>query len=110
MSEHKRGMWNMPCFNGLSDAQKKRVVEWGNLPMGYEPEGPCLEPAEIEIQTVWDHYPGPRFYCRRCAVERIYEVDRAVGGTQREQERIRLALEAARHSMTTEEYDKLMGF
>lgn len=106
MSDHQRGMYDMYCFNGLSPRQQKRLVEWGNLPWGYEPEGPCTRPAEVEVTTVWDKTPGPRFYCRQCAIEYLYEGDPAA----REQERIRLALEGVQHVMTREEYDRLIGW
>jgi hypothetical protein len=29
----------------------------------------CPNGAEVEVATMWDEAPGPRFYCRRCAVE-----------------------------------------
>jgi len=64
-----RGMYNMHCFNGLSAEQQARIVEWGNLPIFYKPEGWCQSGAEVEITTVWDRFPGPRYYCRRCAIE-----------------------------------------
>lgn len=110
MSDHQRGMYGMYCFNGLSDRQKKRLVEWGNLEFGFKPDGPCTNPAEIEIITVWDVTPGPRMYCRRCAVEYIYQVDRDEASVRREQERIRLTLEATQHVMTQEEYERLTGW
>jgi len=59
----------MACFNGLSAEQQHRLVTYGNLPFGYEPAGTCTNGAEVEVTTVWDLFPGPRFYCRRCAVE-----------------------------------------
>lgn len=106
MSEHKRGIWGMYCFNGLSEQQQHRVVEWGNLPFGYKPEGPCTRPAEVEITTIWDKTPGPRFYCRQCGAAYLMEGD----PEGREQERIRLALEAVQHAMTVEEYERLIGW
>ena len=68
-ARHRRGMWNMTCFNGLSVEQQVRLVEWGNLPFGYEPEGECTNGAEVGIETDQDTTPGPRFYCRSCAIE-----------------------------------------
>ena len=65
---HQRGMWHMYCFNGLSADQQQRVVEWGNLEFGYVPEGDCMAGAEVEITTMHDRFPGPRFYCRSCAI------------------------------------------
>lgn len=63
-----RGWWNMACWNGLSEAQQARLVAWGNLPMGYVAGGLCTNGAEVEVTTMWDESPGPRFYCRRCAI------------------------------------------
>jgi hypothetical protein len=71
MTEHRRGWWNMACFNGLSAEQQERVVQWGNLPFGYEPEGTCPRPAEVAVETYVDEKPGPRFYCRWCALVHI---------------------------------------
>jgi hypothetical protein len=68
-SNPRRGWWNMPCFNGLSEAQQKQVVEEGYLEIGYQPEGQCLNGAEVEVTTMWDKFPGPRFYCRGCGIE-----------------------------------------
>ena len=59
----------MACFNGLSPLQQQRVVEHGNLPFGYEPAGTCTNGAEVEVTTMWDRFPGPRFYCLSCAIE-----------------------------------------
>lgn len=64
-----RGWWNMVCFNGLSLAQQTRLIEVGNLPIDYQPEGTCPNGAEVGIETQLDRAPGPRFYCRPCAVE-----------------------------------------
>ena len=63
------GLWGMSCFNGLSVEQQDRLVHWGNLPWGYVPEGSCPNVAEVEVTTMWDETPGPRFYCAGCAVE-----------------------------------------
>ena len=63
-----RGYWSMHCFNGLSAEQQDRVVHWGNLPLGYQPEGSCERPAELEVTTMYDETPGPRFYCVPCAI------------------------------------------
>lgn len=64
-----RGWWNMACFEGLSPLQQQRVVEHGNLPFGYQPAGKCTNGAEVEVTTMWDAMPGPRFYCRICAIK-----------------------------------------
>ena len=66
---HKRGMWGMYCWNGLSAEQQARLINWGNLPLGYKPEGDCPLPAVVEITTVYDASPGPRFYCWGCATD-----------------------------------------
>lgn len=59
----------MACWNGLSDEQQQRLIQVGNLPFGYQPEGICPNGAECAIELPDDKAPGPRFYCRRCAVE-----------------------------------------
>lgn len=66
-----RGWWNMACFNGLSADQQARLIEHGNLPWGYEPEGTCENGAEVGIETAEDTAPGPRFYCLPCAVQHL---------------------------------------
>jgi len=65
---HARGMWNMTCFNGLNMDQQIFLIERGYLPVGYVPQGGCLRGAEVEVTTDRDLYPGPRFYCRPCAI------------------------------------------
>ena len=70
-----RGWWNMACFNGLSREQQHRVVHTGNLPLGYEPAGECTNGAEVEITTMYDLMPGPRFYCLTCAVKHLSALD-----------------------------------
>jgi hypothetical protein len=62
-------LWDMACFDGLSEEQQRRLVHHGNLPMGYRPEGTCPNGAEVEIVTMWDLNPGPRMYCLRCAIQ-----------------------------------------
>jgi hypothetical protein len=64
-----RGWWGMTCFNGLSAEQQEFLVVEGYLPFGYEPEGECSNGAEIGIECMDDRTPGPRFYCRACAVD-----------------------------------------
>jgi hypothetical protein len=61
------GWYGLACFNGLSEEQQERLVNHGNLPIGYIPEGWCKNPAEVEITTRFDEKPGPRFYCLQCA-------------------------------------------
>src|SRR5262245_37428844 len=68
MSLRRDGYFGMHCWNGLSPAQQTRLVEVGNLPFGFQPEGTCPRPAECEVETVFDTSPGPRFYCLPCAV------------------------------------------
>ena len=65
----KRGWWGLTCFNGLSREQQHRLVMHGNLPFGYQPDGDCPNGAEVEVTTMHDLRPGPRFYCVGCAVE-----------------------------------------
>lgn len=68
---HARGWFNMTCWNGLSAAQQTRLIEVGNLPLGYQPEGECPRGAEVAIETEDDAAPGPRFYCVPCAVDHL---------------------------------------
>lgn len=67
-----RGWFNLPCWNGLSEAQQDRLITWGNLPLGYEPEGECQEPAAVAIELPIDAAPGPRFLCLTCASEYLH--------------------------------------
>ena len=64
-----RGYWNMHCWNGLSPDQQEFLRTEGYLPFGFAAEGECAQPAEVEVTTMWDEFPGPRFYCIGCAVE-----------------------------------------
>ena len=64
----QRGWWGMACWNGLSQEQQRRLIEVGTLPIFYKPEGTCPNGAELCIETEHDEAPGPRFYCRRCAI------------------------------------------
>jgi hypothetical protein len=65
-----RGWWNLACWNGLSADQQNRLINVGNLPIGYRPEGGgCNNGAEVCVETMYDTAPGPRFYCVACAVE-----------------------------------------
>jgi hypothetical protein len=62
--------WQMSCWNALSHSQQERLVKWGNLPLGYEPEGKeCDQGAVVAIELEIDASPGPRFYCLPCAIE-----------------------------------------
>lgn len=69
MTEYQRGMYLMFCFNGLDGGQQLRLVYHGNLEWGYQPMGRCHNPAQVEVTTVWDEMPGPRFYCIDCAIQ-----------------------------------------
>ena len=65
-----RGWFNMPCWNALSVEQQQQLITVGNLPIGYRPEGDaCVLGAEVCIETQDDVAPGPRFYCRPCAID-----------------------------------------
>lgn len=69
------GWYGMACWNALSEAQRTRLVEWGNLPLGSHPEGDgCQRGAEVAVESHADVAPGPRFYCRFCAVEYLLEI------------------------------------
>ena len=62
------GWFGLTCWNGLSCEQQRRLIEWGNLEIGYEPAGECKRGAEVSIELPDDVAPGPRFYCRECAI------------------------------------------
>jgi hypothetical protein len=65
-----RGWWDMACWNALSADQQRRLIEVGNLPFGYSPEGgACHRGAQVCIECEGDEAHGPRFYCLPCAVE-----------------------------------------
>lgn len=69
--------WNLPyewwetmkCWNGLTPDQQEFLRTEGYLPLGFRHEGWCRRPIVVEIVTIHDEFPGPRFYCRDCAVE-----------------------------------------
>jgi len=71
-----RGWYNMLCFNSLDGALQRRLVYYGNVPMGHAEDGRCHNPAEVEITTVHDAMPGPRFYCLVCAIEYLVQMRR----------------------------------
>lgn len=96
----------MPCFNGLSDEQQKRVVEWGNLPFAYEPAGTlCENGAEVGVYLDTDEYPGPRYYCRNCAIDWIRR-----SAVEADLNRIRATIENWDGPMTRADYDRIMGW
>jgi hypothetical protein len=65
----ERGWFGLTCWNGLSEAQQWRLIEWGNLEIGSRPAGDgCCRAATVAVETVADAAPGPRFYCAPCAV------------------------------------------
>lgn len=68
-----RGWWNMACWNGLSTDQQQTLILVGTLPINYRPEGECERGAEVCIETQDDTAPGPRFYCRPCAITDLQE-------------------------------------
>jgi hypothetical protein len=69
-----RGWWGMPCWNGLSQQQQHVLITIGTLTIGYIPMGECQNGAELEITTMYDEAPGPRFYCRPCAIKFLQEL------------------------------------
>lgn len=65
----------MHCWNALSPEQQEFLRTQGYLSFGYEAEGgTCDKPAEVEVATMWDEFPGPRFYCIECAVAWLEQV------------------------------------
>ena len=63
-----RGWYNLTCWNGLSQHQQSVLIRVGTLPIGSKPMGECLQGAAVAIETEDDTAPGPRFYCRPCAI------------------------------------------
>ena len=74
MTRCERGLYNMPCWNGLSEAQQLRLIIHGNLPLGYHPERThCRRGAECRVNTESDRAPSLRFYCYPCAIKYLTE-------------------------------------
>lgn len=73
MSPERNGWWGMACWNGLSTEQQARLIEHGNLPIGYQAEGECENPAAVAIETEKYEAPGPRFYCVVHAIQFLVE-------------------------------------
>ena len=69
------GYWGMSCFNALSKAQQHHLVMEGYIPLGQVPAGTCHNPAELEVTTMYDLMPGPRFYCVGCALTHLTALD-----------------------------------
>lgn len=67
-------MWGMHCWNGLSAEQAEFLRTEGYLPIFTAPQGECLSGAEVEVTTMYDKFPGPRFYCLPCAVEYLTQL------------------------------------
>lgn len=67
--------WGMRCFNSMSKEQQRFLVMEGYVPIGQVPAGTCPNPAELEVTTMYDLMPGPRFYCLACAVEHLRTLD-----------------------------------
>lgn len=77
MSMNPTGYWQMWCFNALSREQREQVVIQGYLDIGWQPEKvECAEAAELEVETVYDAMPGPRFYCIPCAIKYLEQLRR----------------------------------
>jgi hypothetical protein len=70
--DQQYGWWGMPCWNGLSAEQQRRLIEVGGLPFGYEAEGDgCKRGAQCCVETMDDEAPGPRFYCFSCGIAHL---------------------------------------
>lgn len=69
------GWYGMGCWNGLSTEQQERLIDVGVLAVGrWRPEGgTCDSGAEVAVETEHDVSPGPRFYCRPCAISFLQE-------------------------------------
>ena len=74
------GWWGLlSCWNRMSLDQAERLRTTGSPATSYEPwDNPhrCDRPAEVAMQTQDEDYPGPRFYCRPCAIEYLQLGDR----------------------------------
>jgi hypothetical protein len=72
-----RGWWGLSCWNALSEEQQTMLIDHGVLFVGHwEPAGgTCNRGAEVEVTTEWDNAPGPRFYCRPCAIKYLKSFD-----------------------------------
>jgi hypothetical protein len=64
----------MTCWNGLSTEQREFLRVKGYLEIGYRPQGECPRGAAVEVTTMWDEFPGPRFYCTPCAIKFLEEI------------------------------------
>lgn len=84
--KHTRGWWNMTCWNGLSQFQQDRLVHHGNLEFGYTPMGTCPNGAEVEVTTMTDVAPGPRFYCTPCAIQYLTDKQKESAMKQEEEQ------------------------
>jgi len=67
------GWWGMACWNALSHEQQRMLIERGVLELGFHPEGECPNRAVLMIECEDDEAPGPRFYCRPCAIKYLEE-------------------------------------
>jgi hypothetical protein len=63
----------MACWNALSQEQQRTLIERGVLELGFRPEGECPNAAVLTIECEDDEAPGPRFYCRPCAIKYLEE-------------------------------------
>jgi hypothetical protein len=60
----------MTCWNGLGTEMQEFLRTEGYIPWGAKPPaGECPRGAEVEVTTMWDEFPGPRFYCVQCAID-----------------------------------------
>lgn len=76
-----RGLYGLSCWNALSAAQQERLIKVGNLEIFSRAEGTgCDRGAEVGIETQGDEAPGPRFYCRPCAIAYLTDQLDAIEG------------------------------
>lgn len=69
MGGRRTGWWGLACWNALSSEQQRQLIEKGYLEIFHAPEGDgCPNGAEIALERMDDVAPGPRFYCRPCAI------------------------------------------
>jgi hypothetical protein len=63
--------YGLPCWEGLSPAQQRTLIERGVLDVGWRPDGSCDQPPRCEVITADDEAPGPRFYCYDHAIAHL---------------------------------------
>lgn len=66
------------CWMNMSEEDQQNTIITGHPPENVEinPDGRCLEPGSVgtvAIEEAGDRAPGPRVYCRQCALDRLWQ-------------------------------------